>query len=457
MVQFSGNGEVVQFADRKEVPMKELQVPQEIGGSPPPFRLDVSLHEVLTKPRTKLRVLHSPSVQPQTLPEPVFPQHPELLGDVKLNEPVRPSNGDPYRRRWSLPLILRTFRGWAVPYFQSRILPGDFHPIIAYLFTEWKCNLDCHYCWAFDNRVKGMSEDTAKRSIDWLHSTTCRVLALMGGEPLLRPDFAHKVVYYAAKKGFWVYVPTNARLLRPEVTDRLGDAGMAVVNFAVDTVDEKPGLPKAFNPVRSYFEYLIKKQYAYGYIVFFNINICRNNLEDVKQLTEIAHEYGIITDYHINESPMIEESHFQHYEQNSTFIRPDDWPKVDELVDWLIEKNRSGYKMVNSVQRLNDMRDFMRGKLQEWNCRAGQNSIIIRVDGTLAPCFPMYSATYDWGAIEHHKFEVHQLNEMKKSCQPHCFSTLNHNLAYCYNDARVIRWIAKQAMRGFQGVSGSFD
>jgi MoaA/NifB/PqqE/SkfB family radical SAM enzyme len=417
--------------------------------------LDVALHDFLTG--TKGRPTLPQPLEPQSLPDPIFPQRPELLGDIDVPEATRQTNGDPYRRRWSAPLIWRSLRGWAIPYFQSRLLPGDFHPIIAYLFTEWKCNLDCHYCWAFDNRVKGMSEDTAKRSIDWLHSTTCRVLALMGGEPLLRPDFAHKVVYYAAKNGFWVYVPTNARLLRPEVTDRLGDAGMAVVNFAVDTVDEKPGLPKAFNPVRPYFEYLIKKQYAYGYIVFFNINICRNNLEDVKHLTEIAHDYGIITDYHINESPMIEEGHFQHYDDNSTFIRPEDWPKVDELVEWLIEKNRSGYKMVNSVQRLREMTEFMRGKLQEWNCRAGQNNVIIRVDGTLAPCFPMYSATYDWGTIEHPKFEVHQLNEMKKSCQPHCFSTLNHNLAYCYNNARVIRWIAKQAMRGFQGVSGSFD
>jgi sulfatase maturation enzyme AslB (radical SAM superfamily) len=76
------------------------------------------------------------------------------------------------------------------------------------LFTEFKCNLDCHYCWAFDNKVKGMSEDTAKRSVDWLHSTGCRVLAYMGGEPLLRPDLIHKVTYYAAKKDFWIYLPT---------------------------------------------------------------------------------------------------------------------------------------------------------------------------------------------------------------------------------------------------------
>src|SRR5579872_6837798 len=25
----------------------------------------------------------------------------------------------------------------------------------------------------------------------------------------------------------------------------------------------------------------------------------------------------------------------------------------------------------------------------EWNCRAGQNNVIIRTDGTVAPCFPM--------------------------------------------------------------------
>ena len=153
--------------------------------------------------------------------------------------------------------------------------------------------------------------------------------------------------------------------------------------------------------------------------MFFNINICRDNMEDVKQLTEIARDHGIATDYHLNESPMIEQNHFKHYEANDTFIYPDDWPQVDELVDWLIEKNKSGYKMVNSVKRLQDMKEFMRGKVEPGNCRAGQNSIIIRVDGSPAPCFPMCSATDDWGVIENHKFEVPQLNEMKKSCRTH--------------------------------------
>ncbi len=413
------------------------------------FRLDVSLNSLLTQPARRSAVAPVPAGA--ALPDPVFPQYPEYLGGDD-GDPAPP----PQQRRWEFRHIRRAFRGWAVPWIKSRLLPGDFHPIIAYLFTEWKCNLDCHYCWAFENSVRGMTEEIARRSIDWLRDAGAGVLALMGGEPLLRPRFAHKVCYYAAKKGFWIYVPTNGRLPRPQVTDWLADAGVATFNLAVDAVEVKESLPKALQPIRKYFDYLVKKQYRYGYTVFFNINICRNNLDDVKQLTEIAHDHGIATDYHINESPMMEQPHFKHAGANETFIRPEDWDRVDELIDWLIEKKRSGYKMVNSTSRLNEMRLFMRGKIQEWNCRAGWNSLIVRTDGTLAPCFPMYNATYDWGAIENPKFDSRQLREMKASCQPHCFSTLNHILAFCYNDARVIKWMFRQALRRFQGVT-NFD
>src|SRR5262252_2004909 len=92
-----------------------------------------------------------------------------------------------------------------------------------------------------------------------------------------------------------------------------------------------------------------------------------------------------------------------------------------------------------------------------WRSRAGQNTVIIRVDGTLAPCFPMYSATHDWGVVGHAKFDRAQLDAMKVTCEPNCFSTLNHIVGWCYNDGRVIRWLAKQARHGFQGVRGNLE
>ena len=53
--------------------------------------------------------------------------------------------------------------------------------------------------------------------------------------------------------------------------------------------------------------------------------------------------------------------------------------------------------------------------------------------------FPTYSASFDWGNIDDFTFDGDQLNDMKNTCEKQCFSTLNHNLAYCYNDARVIK------------------
>lgn len=453
------------------------------------FRIDVETNDLLT--RRNSRPASIPRDQGQKLPVPGFPRFPEKLADPG---PAMP----PERRTWTANQVLRSARGWLMPYLRSRLLPGDFHPITAYLFVEYKCNLDCWYCPSFDNKVKGMTEDVARRSIDWLYDHGGRVLALMGGEPLLRPDFAHKVVYYAAKKGMWVYIGTNGRSLRPEVTDRLGDAGVAVFNFALDSWEEQESLPKAFVPVQGNLQYLLRKQYVYGYMVFFNINICRNNHEDVKRLTEWAHEHRIATDYHINESPMLDQSdHFRHMSNNPTYIRPEDWRAVDELVDWIVAKNKAGYQMVNSVARLLEMKTFMRmssgldlrrvgwngdgtgtnGQLNEllerkpglmqdengnlqfanWNCRAGQNNVVIRTDGTLAPCFPLYPATVDWGNIEAARFDHAQLETMKQTCQRHCFSTLNHNLAYCYNDARVIKWLWQQARRGFKGGAQSFE
>jgi hypothetical protein len=55
-----------------------------------------------------------------------------------------PSGDNPYCTRITPYILRRALRGWLYPYIRSRVAPGDFHPIIAYLFTEWKCNIDCH-------------------------------------------------------------------------------------------------------------------------------------------------------------------------------------------------------------------------------------------------------------------------------------------------------------------------
>jgi hypothetical protein len=39
----------------------------------------------------------------------------------------------------------------------------------------------------------------------------------------------------------------------------------------------------------------------------------------VVRLTQIAREHGTATDYHVNESPMLEQPDFKHADNNDTF------------------------------------------------------------------------------------------------------------------------------------------
>jgi MoaA/NifB/PqqE/SkfB family radical SAM enzyme len=430
----------------QEVPVPVSQEENRNALSPqtgtPAFRLDVPIHQLLMSSEQRTRL----EPQAKTLPEPVYPRrhYPDSDQEAVL-------------KKYRYINTTRGLRAWAAPFFKSLWFRDELRPIIAYLFTDYACNLDCHYCWSYDNRVKGMTEDTARRSIDWLHSIGNRVLALMGGEPLLRPKFIHKVVDYAAQKGFFVYLPTNGRLMKPEVIDWLGDAGLATVNLAVDSVKERKALPKALEPIRPQFDYLVKNRHKYGYTVMLNINITRINLRDVRELTQIARDCGIYSDYHVNEPPITQQGHFKHLDENDTYLRPENYAEVDELIDWLVELNRQGHKMPNPRQHLAAMKEIMRGRVEPWSCRAGHNTLIIRTDGTLAPCFPMYSAKYDWGVVENHRFERSQLSEMKKSCNPHCLSTCNYLLSHCYDTRRAVNWVLKQARSGFREPSGSFE
>ena len=121
-----------------------------------------------------------------------------------------------------------------------------------------------------------MDLETAKSAVDWLKSTGCRVIPLMGGEPLLRKDFVLEVIRYGAENGFFMYLPTNGYLMDENFIDEVGKAGVAAINLAVDCVSPLRGLPKALLRIAPQFRCLVEKQKEFGYLLFFNINICHN-------------------------------------------------------------------------------------------------------------------------------------------------------------------------------------
>ena len=111
------------------------------GSSAPPFRIAPQLHQILYKRPGRDKLDERPE---EVLPEPPYPQRPNAK-EMTHKEYLK-LNG------------VRMWKTWGAPYFRSRYPANrnSLRPIIPYLFTDWKCNLDCHYCWSYDNKVKGV-------------------------------------------------------------------------------------------------------------------------------------------------------------------------------------------------------------------------------------------------------------------------------------------------------------
>ena len=369
-------------------------------------------------------------------------------------DPIPGSETDSHGKGYQFQNFSRAYKSWLLPYIKGRFRPRAFRPVLSFLYTDLNCNLNCHYCYSRGQKIPGMPLEMAKDAVDWLHSVGCRVLAYMGGEPLVRKDFIIELTRYAKEKGFFVYLPTNGILMDKAFVDEIGKVGVAAINLAVDAVDGYEGIPKALSRIKSNFEYLVQQEKNYGYLTFFNINITQKNVKDVKILTETAHEYGIATDYHINEPPLIEYDTFA-YAEDGAWITEGQFREVDEVIDWLVEKNRRGYTMVNSLEHLNSMKRFIRHDWPAWPCRAGELSMIIRLDGSFAPCFEFYGAEEDWGNIyDGPKFDSVKLKEQKKKCSQHCLSTCNFQVNhYTQGILYSLQWVAKHAYGHFLGTS----
>jgi MoaA/NifB/PqqE/SkfB family radical SAM enzyme len=121
---------------------------------------------------------------------------------------------------------------------------------------------------------------------------------------------------------------------------------------------------------------------------------------------------------------------------------------VDELLDWLIEKQRQGWPMVNSIEHLMSFKDRMRGRMRPWDCRAGHNGALIRPDGTLSPCFDLITYDGDWGRIWEPRFEPERLSALKEKCLPNCSSTCFYTIGHYYNGRVFSEWIRKHLRAG---------
>ncbi|MEM1588320.1 MAG: radical SAM protein [Candidatus Bathyarchaeia archaeon] len=156
------------------------------------------------------------------------------------------------------------------------------------------CNLKCKHCSA--NAGVGSNElntEEALKAIDELDKFGITILAFSGGEPLIRKDFL-KLAKYAADKGIYVAVATNATLITREKAKEMKKAGIEYVQISLDgatpeTHDSFRGAPGTFNRTIEG----IKNVVAEDFFVNVSTTVTKLNYREVPKILDLCEKLGV--------------------------------------------------------------------------------------------------------------------------------------------------------------------
>ena len=119
------------------------------------------------------------------------------------------------------------------------------HPL-TYLFWECtlKCNLGCQHCGSSCGFGKTSREELSTDEIKKVFDTIAEdfnpkqiIIAVTGGEPLLRKDI-FEVMKYANELGFSWGMVTNGTLICPEIVGKMKEARMSTISVSLDGLEK---------------------------------------------------------------------------------------------------------------------------------------------------------------------------------------------------------------------------
>lgn len=196
---------------------------------------------------------------------------------------------DPYWRRGLMSVI----KGLALYGVTKPFVPAA--PFQVVWNITYSCNLRCKHCYAEAGNPGYYEMDTveAKKCIDKFARWGVVVLALSGGEPLVRRDI-FELVRLSIDQGIYTAIATNGVLLTKEMCKTLRSAGVEYVQISLDGA--RPETHDAFRGVTGMFDKTvkgIKNAVAEGFFVNVATTVTQYNLTEVPQIIELCESLGV--------------------------------------------------------------------------------------------------------------------------------------------------------------------
>ncbi len=301
-----------------------------------------------------------------------------------------------------------------------------------------KCNLRCSHCLS-SSGLSDKNELTTKELfnlLDQLRDFGKPILAIGGGEPLIREDI-FKILAYAQKQKIPASIVTNALLLTKEKAEKLNSLNLDLITVSIDGLEKNHDFMRGTgNFLKAIESVKLLKKYIITAKVAIRVTVNTKNINECKKLIQLAESLKVDN---IRLTPMLPMG------------------RAKECLDLLItqEQYREFLKDCHSVKTkikviLPDnnpsLCDIKKG---EFGCHCGKEACWITQTGDLYPCI-FLGEGYKVGNIREEKISVlwERSKEMVRLCgNDHCNNCLNYKncrggcrarALWAYNDINAI-------------------
>ncbi len=271
------------------------------------------------------------------------------------------------------------------------------------LIVTEKCSLACRMCHIWQHSSKKQDELVSPEEYKDFMSSLKEFagegvqIQFVGGEPLMKKGLVD-LIRFASEQHFPTTMTTNGFLLDKELAGRIVDSGLNTLGFSLesfkaDTHDflrGRPGVHKKVMEALSYFGASPK----FSPQIFIAAIIAGANLDDIVGLAEWANACERISFIYfqaVMQPFAMPEADAWYDDERCRFL----WPDADKaagVLEELIARKKSGYKINNSVAQLEIFKSYFRQPqrfIKKTKCNLGYDAFTVLPDGNMFLCLAM--------------------------------------------------------------------
>jgi MoaA/NifB/PqqE/SkfB family radical SAM enzyme len=297
-------------------------------------------------------------------------------------------------------------------------------PLLVTIEMTQFCNAGCDFCNCWKTEISPKLGDY----VDIVKTLKPMVLALTGGEPMIRKDLP-KIIREIKESSNWIYVymVTNGSLLTEEKADELFDAGLDQLSISVNYLDTRLDEERKINGLYEKIADIVPKlTRRRNRNVIFNTVIMEGNLDQIPLIAERAHDWGAKVSF----------SCYTDFKNGNPhhLIQGGKMTELEAVIDRLIEMRPRYKNIANSEFYLRNVPEyFSNGGIK--GCKAGTSFVQLTPDGDVRAC-PDFAPEVHYKDFGKKGIDNHGCTKCWYACRGEVEGALTVNRAM-----ELLRWV----------------